>query len=130
MIRFAAEKNCPSIVRLLISERVDPQSPDEYGETLLARAVERELVELTRVLLSSRADPNAYLSSGKSLLHSAAENSNLAITKALLENGAHVNILDKRGRTPFDLAHSVKVKEVLRSYGAVSGEELKKREGK
>jgi len=43
----------------------------------------------------------------------------------LLSEGCKVNAKDHFDRTPLDMAASKQVEELLRSYGAVSGKELK-----
>jgi hypothetical protein len=58
-------------------------------------------------------------------LHKAAEGGHQEVAQLLIDAGCKVNPKDNRGRTPLDLAQNEKMKVLLRSHGAVSGNELK-----
>lgn len=62
---------------------------------------------------------------GVTPLHKAAKAGCVQIVQLLLDAGCEINPRDRAGRTPLDLAESKQVEELLRSYGAVSGKELR-----
>ncbi len=57
--------------------------------------------------------------------HVAVREGNLNIVKIMIANGADVNFVAYGTETPLDLAENEKIRKLLRSHGAKTGEELK-----
>ncbi len=130
LVQYAICKNNPALLQMLIEEGADAFKPDDYGLTPLDTAVQQELTEVVRILLVNRADPDSSLKDGNTLLHYAAKMRNVAIARLLVEYGARLNAVNDSGETPLDVADSDEMKALLLRFSAVSGEELKQREGK
>ena len=56
-------------------------------------------------------------------MHTAADWASKEIVELLIAKGADVNMKDRKGRTPLDVAHKV-TKDLLRKHGGKTGEEL------
>jgi hypothetical protein len=70
------------------------------------------------------------VNAGVTPLHKAAGGGYVEVVQLLIDAGCEINPRDRAGRTPLDIAASKQVKELLRSYGAVSGKELEKTQDK
>ncbi len=84
----------------LVSSGIDPNLPDQYGETPLYYAASFNQTKLVALLLAYHADPNT-----RSLpLQAAAELGNLHITEMLFAAGAQINTRSAAGRTALHFA--------------------------
>jgi ankyrin repeat protein len=128
--RGDAQEARAEIARNLISRGLDPHATDKKGRTPLHYAVQSGQVELARLLLEKGLNPDEQDREGLTPLHLAAQNDCYFSIEFLMTQRANINTPDNCGRTPLDHAKSKSTKGQLRSYSAVSGEELKKREGK
>jgi len=70
---------------------------DEY-------ATEAQMLEAVKVLLEQHVDVNAVTDSGQTAIHYAALTMD-SIVELLAKNGAKLDIADKQGRTPMDMAN-------------------------
>ncbi|MDD2773826.1 MAG: ankyrin repeat domain-containing protein [Elusimicrobiales bacterium] len=103
---------------LLLSKGANPNSYDETGVSLLARAVSKGNAAVVGALVNdSRVDVNAALNrepapTGSTALHYAAGGCDLKISQALLDKGANINavykVWDRNGKmqkwTPLSIA--------------------------
>lgn len=72
-------------------------------------------IAVANYLLSVGADPHLIDNRGKNAMHIAAERGHHQIVRLLLEAGTDPNIPDNKGDTPFALANTQSVREVLLS---------------
>jgi ankyrin repeat protein len=67
-------------------------------------ATEEDSLEALRLLVEHGVDPNAFNERGQTALHIAASRGADSLVKYLGEQGAKLDMKDRRGRTPLDLA--------------------------
>lgn len=89
------------ILETLIGNKVDIDSKNYYGQTMLHRSIEIENSKLFEDLLSLGADVDITDEAGQTPLHYAIYNCNLYMVYSLLEIGANPAIPDNTGWTPF-----------------------------
>ena len=117
----AAKNGDAAAIRLLLENRADPNARQKNGTTALMLAAglgrgtgaftkdyatEAELLESVKVLIAAGADVNAVDDSGETPLHYGAQASD-DIVKYLAEKGAKLDVKDKKGRTPVEMALGV-----------------------
>jgi ankyrin len=104
-----------AIMRALVSAGADPRLTVEDGTTPLMAAVgmvqndarlaeESSQLEVVKLLAELGADVNAVNRIGQTAVHGSARNGRNSIIQYLSEHGARLDIKDKRGRTPLDIA--------------------------
>jgi ankyrin repeat protein len=125
LMRAAKNGDCASI-ELLLAHGADPQLAQKNGTTALMfsnglgrgvsafakdYASEGDLLAATKLLVAHGADVNAKSVAGLTPLHYAAQAADAnfaqpsdALVLFLLEKGANVDVTDKQGRTPVDMA--------------------------
>jgi len=111
----AAKVSDVELMRLLLDKGADPNRAMKNGTTALmitanrpgrgAGPVERTIGAIT-VLLEHGADVNAATTNGDTALHAAVGKGD-ELVKFLVERGAKLDVKDKFGRTPFDVANGV-----------------------
>lgn len=98
----------------LLGKGANPNSADEYGQTLLHRAVPTsgsetaQDVDLVKALLTAGANPNYTSNFGATPLHTAAYHGLTKIAQALLDKGGDPTVISNlgEGKTPIDMALS------------------------
>lgn len=134
-LRMAASVSNTELLLRMLQAGVDPNAADEHLRSPLHLAASRGYKDVVKFLLSHGANPNRQDSLGNTPLHLAVcsassynfnmvksvlriinyikyrmnlylSNFILQVVRILLQNGARVNILDKTGKTPLDLAKS------------------------
>jgi ankyrin repeat protein len=107
-----------AVMRLLLEKRADANRPsDDRTSPLLAAATgqgarfaggeerpEPEFVEAIRLCVEQGADINAANDRGDTPMHAAAQRGADQIVKFLADHGAKLDVKNKSGRTPLDLA--------------------------
>ena len=122
----AAESGRAKTVEFLIASGANINERDGWGHTALWYSRYSSVAE---ILLEKGADTEVRdANNDYTALHRAVANGDKELVKVLLAGGACVNSKNKCGDTPLDLAQTEEMKELLRSHGAVSGEELVKAE--
>jgi ankyrin repeat protein len=102
---YAAVKyGSKDIVGLLLTKGADVNFRDEYGYTPLHHAPTKYVAGL---LLERGPDFHAKTDSGSTLLHTAADEGRKEIVALLLACGADVNVRNKDGETPLQLAEKL-----------------------
>ncbi|MDR0418166.1 MAG: ankyrin repeat domain-containing protein [Puniceicoccales bacterium] len=107
-----ANGNVKEVKRLLISERVNPNVVDGFGNTALHYARDLKIITL---LCVAGADVNAQDKNGDSPLHillyriigGLEDSSDLQCVKVLLKSGTDPNIANARGDTPLSIAQKI-----------------------
>jgi ankyrin repeat protein len=117
----AAKNGDSAAIRLLLEHGADPNARAKNGTTALMfaagigygtgtfandYATPAELLESVNVLVASGADVNAISEAGQTPLHFGAQASD-DIVKFLAAHGAKLDIKDKQGRTPVEMALGV-----------------------
>ncbi len=130
-LHFAAARGDKEIAEHLISKGANVNAVDNiWKNTPLHTAARFGRSNIIEVLVSKGADLNAKYISGHTPLHVAAIEGNSEALKTLIIKGANINSQDKAGKTPLDWAIECKnedVEKLLRSHGALTGEELKEK---
>jgi ankyrin repeat protein len=114
----AARNGDAAAMRLLLAHGADPSAEQKNRTTALMLAaglgrglgtfadeyaVEKQMYEAVQVLLEQHIDINAVNDAGQTALHFAALSMD-SVVKLLAENGAKLDIADKQGRIPLDMA--------------------------
>jgi uncharacterized protein len=112
----AAKTGDVASMRLLLKSGADPLLGSQYGTTPLMAAAgvgldyggnfppEDRSLEAVKLCLELGADVNAANMNGLTALHGAAARGADRIAQLLVEKGAKLDIKDKKGRTPLDVA--------------------------
>ena len=108
------------LMRELAANGADPVQATAYGVTPLMVAAgtgrlqdrrgeeeERNALDAVRTALELGNDVNAVSQDGRTALYGAARSGGNAIVRFLVENGAEVNVKDRFGMTPWNLASGV-----------------------
>jgi ankyrin repeat protein len=120
----AAKKSDVVLMRLLIEKGADPRLTTKAGATALMfasgfggagrfaeyedrRATDAEILEAGRLCLQAGADVNAVNDAGQSALHFAVAAREDEFIRLLAEHGARLDLKDRQGRTPLDVAMGV-----------------------
>lgn len=95
----------PSIVETLLKFGADPNIITESGNSPMSLSIYKSLETFT-LLLSYDGDPNTVNTDGNPLLHIAIQKGvkGTRFVEKLIKAGANVNINDKNGNTPLQLA--------------------------
>ena len=113
VIAVAVSKECIDIVKYLVSQGVDPAMTYTNGYSysgksysLLNAAVRNKTTEIAEYLIEQGADINTQTDSvsGLPLIFVALRAENIELLKLLIEKGADTSVVDKDGKTIFDLA--------------------------
>ncbi|HLK47719.1 MAG TPA: ankyrin repeat domain-containing protein [Bryobacteraceae bacterium] len=114
----AARSADVAVMRLLLEKGADPNKPaNDHTTPLLAAATgqgarfaggeerpEPEFVEAIRLCLDKGSDVNAANDRGDTPMHAAAQRGADQIVQFLADHGAKLDVKNKSGRTPLDLA--------------------------
>lgn len=113
VIAVAVSQECIDIVKYLVSQGVDPAMTYTNGYSysgksysLLNAAVGNKTTEIAEYLIEQGADINTQTDSvsGLPLIFVALRSENIELLKLLIEKGADTSVVDKDGKTIFDLA--------------------------
>jgi len=112
----AAKTGDVAAMRLLLKAGADPKLGTQFGTTPLMAAAgvgsdyggifppEARSLEAVKLCLELGADVNAVNMNGLTALHGAAARGADQIAQILVEKGARLDVKDKKGRTPLDIA--------------------------
>jgi uncharacterized protein len=108
-----------AVVKFLLEKGADPKLAGRGGITALMAAAgvgtkeedttgrhktPAEMIETIRLLLAAGLDINAVENTGRTALHGAALQGFDPVVQFLVDQGAKLDIKDRNGRTPLDLA--------------------------
>jgi ankyrin repeat protein len=118
LMRAARNGDVPAM-RLLLARGADPRLEQKTKVTALMLAAglgrnlstfadevatEAQMLEAVKLLLSRNVDINATNEGGQTALHFAALSMD-SVVEFLVKSGARMDIADKQGRTPMDMAN-------------------------
>ena len=120
----AAKKGDVEMMRLLLAHGADPKARTKAGTEALMfasgiggagrftayedkQATEADFIDAAALCLDRGADINAVSENGQTALHLAVTVRSESFIRFLVERGARVDVQDKQGRTPIDVASGV-----------------------
>jgi len=122
----AARNGYADVVRMLIEHGANKDTADDYDWTPLQHASYNGHVAVVEYLLEQGCDMNRAGSSyGFTAFHWAAINNRLEIAQLLLRFGARLDVRDKYGQTPADLATRYGHHDIA---NAIHAEEIRRRD--
>ncbi|XP_016060733.1 PREDICTED: putative ankyrin repeat domain-containing protein 31 [Miniopterus natalensis] len=118
-LHLAARRGNLSLMRVLIESGADVNLKDNAGWTPLHNASSEGSNDVVAELLKAGANVNCENPDGALPLHAAAANNHLKAAEILLQHGANPNQKNQKQKTALDEADDEKMKELLKSYGAI-----------
>ncbi len=140
----AAKTGDAEVMRLLLAHGADPKAETKDGTTAMILAAglswtmgitnvdEKNALEAIKICIDNGVDVNAANDKGDTALHGAATSGRNQVVSFLVEHGAKLDVKDKQGRTPLDVAMGVGARagaahestaELLRKLMAISASE-------
>lgn len=110
-------------VELLLRYGAKVNVKDNEGNTPLIHAAEYSTPMAVRALIDAGADVNAVGSGKKTALMLLADRGDTENVRLVLEHGADPNLRDEDGESAFDKADNTDIEELLKAYGADTGEQ-------
>lgn len=107
-------RDVAAVSAALKHDDIDLEATNEFDETPLHIAVEKESLPIVKLLLEKGANTAAVSQTGETPLHVAAGDGTLSIVEALLMKNADVNVRDKFKRTPLHIAAANEELEVVK----------------
>uniref|UniRef100_A0A2K6FCW1 Ankyrin repeat domain 31 n=1 Tax=Propithecus coquereli TaxID=379532 RepID=A0A2K6FCW1_PROCO len=118
-LHVAARRGNLSVVKALIESGADVNLKDNAGWTPLHEAAHEGSADIIVELLKAGANVNSENLDGILPLHDAVASNHLKAAEILLQNGANPNQKNQKQKTALDEADDEKMKELLKSYGAI-----------
>lgn len=110
----------PELVQLLLNFGAKVNAADKEGNSVLIAVSTRTDAKILQILLNHGAKVNAQNKDGQTALMNAAEADNLENVRVLLAAGADAALKNSDDETALNLTSDDEIKELLRSYGAVT----------
>jgi ankyrin repeat protein len=120
-LHLAAQRSWTAVADLLLRNGAEVDAKDSSGETPLFRAVDQGGDVMTERLLRKGADPNAVSRAGETPLHRAVRKRRLSLLPILLSHEAVMEVRDRRGLTPIQVAHDDDVESVSDIFSRYEG---------
>jgi ankyrin repeat protein len=113
-LHLAIYSNFSEIVRMLIDAGANLNVQDKHGDTPLHVAIMKNNPIIVQMLIDAGANLNMQAKNGRTALHWAVDLREKEIVRMLIDGGARKDILDYRGRLPYDLAYTQELKNLLK----------------
>ncbi|MBS0654073.1 MAG: ankyrin repeat domain-containing protein, partial [Verrucomicrobia bacterium] len=101
------------VAELLINAGADINAKGQFGNTPLHDASSEGHSETVKLLIQAKANVNYLNEKGNSVLHLACREGHSDIARQLLAAGAVANGKNKKGETPFDVAKTPEIRQLL-----------------
>jgi hypothetical protein len=98
---YIKDRNFPSFKNTFDKYKIDPDSKDQFGDSLLILAVKSNCFQIANYLINAGASVNLTNKNSNSPLHFALTFRNFEIADMLIKSGADENIQNKFGITPW-----------------------------
>ncbi|XP_015427158.1 PREDICTED: putative ankyrin repeat domain-containing protein 31 [Myotis davidii] len=118
-LHLAVRRGDLSLMKVLIESGADVNLKDNAGWTPLHKASSEGADDIIVELLRAGANVNCEDLDGILPLHDAVANNHLKAAEILLQHGANTNKKNKKQKTALDEADDEKMRELLKSYGAI-----------
>uniref|UniRef100_A0AC34FJ21 26S proteasome non-ATPase regulatory subunit 10 n=1 Tax=Panagrolaimus sp. ES5 TaxID=591445 RepID=A0AC34FJ21_9BILA len=116
-LHYAASKNHPNIVKLLIENNADLNQTDKLGAAPLHRASAQGHIDVVKILCSNpKIRIDIKDNEGNTPLHLACEDQNDSLAIFLAKSGANVKMQNKEEKTPLDLCKDAELKRKLSQF--------------
>ena len=120
----AADKMHFEALKVLLEHNADINLPSDDGKTplywlLVYSSTKERFMDMVQRLLERGADPNICTNDHTTPLHEASSRGLLQPARLLLRYGAKVDEKDEKGMTPYQLAKSDEMRNLLLEHGAV-----------
>jgi ankyrin repeat protein len=116
-IHFACASERTDQVPRLLSEGINPDSRDMYGESCLHIVAQNNSPEILKMVIDQKADINAINGYGATPLHTASSSGSEECIRILLECGGETNLLNCDNQTAFAVCVDPKTKSLFESTG-------------
>lgn len=108
-LHLAAYNGKMEAAKVLVEKNANVNELDFNERSVLYKAIACNHLEMITWLLGQSADPNV----GKSTLHKAISKNNTKVVSMLIENNINVKRVDKKDRSPIQLAREHKNHEII-----------------
>ena len=98
-LHFAIHGNNAAVVKVLLTNNVNANVPDYWGDTPLHISTREGFTNISQLLIDSDCEINTLNNSDKSPLYFAVRSNNLAHVELLLKNNAKADVRDYWGNT-------------------------------
>ncbi len=115
ILHVAVEGNYPEISQMLIDAGANLDIQDRDGETALHWVAWRNYSEITQMLIDAGANLDIQDKWDQTALHWAVGNVSYETARILVYAGARMDIKNEDGDTPYDLAKTQELKDLLKS---------------
>ena len=117
----ASDNTQYKLAKLLLDYQANPNAQQNDGDTPLHHASFRGDGKMLEMLLAHDGNPNipnflvVFIQFGRTPLHYAVDSGNCECIKLLINQGANPNILDKQGKSCFDINNNEDVQTALKT---------------
>ncbi len=112
----------PALVEMLVRHGVKVNLTDNEGNTAIVIAANGAKAEVIKALIDAGADVRLSNKQGQTALMNSAANGDIESVRVLIQAGSDVNAKNKDGETVWNQASTDEIKELLVTFGAVTGE--------
>ena len=113
-LHVSAGNNDPSVSRILLENGADPNIKDKWGRAPIHMAIEMNRKNSAKFLIKyPETDVNAQDNDNKTALHQCSSYGYLEICTLLIEHGAILDLKNKNGQTPLEIAAEQKHYEII-----------------
>ncbi|EAY04905.1 hypothetical protein TVAG_016770 [Trichomonas vaginalis G3] len=119
LLHLAVKHDSQDVGLMLIEEGLDINVKDNKGITSLMYCAEVGNTSMAKLLLSKGADVNSLNKENQNVLHMCCIYNSFGVLQTCLEKYPHMNVKDKNGKTPLDIAKekgNQEIIDVLNSY--------------
>ena len=114
-LHVSAGNNDPSVSRILLEDGADPNIKDKWGRAPIHMAIEMNRKNSAKFLIKyPETDVNAQDNNNITALHQCSYYGYLEICRLLVEHRAILDLKNKNGQTPIEIAEEKKQSEIIK----------------